>query len=88
MLPMRRAIGSAREMRQNLTPPEARLWVALRGKALSGLRFRRQHPIGPLILISTVTAPDWRSRSTVCSMNGTTVRRGTSAETCGWSGMG
>ena len=29
-----------------MTPPEARLWVALRRKA-QGLRFRRQHPIGP-----------------------------------------
>jgi very-short-patch-repair endonuclease len=47
---MRRAISSAREMRKNLTPPEARLWVALRGTALNGLRFRRQHPIGPFIL--------------------------------------
>ena len=50
MLPMRRAIASAREMRGSLTPPEARLWGALRRKALNGLRFRRQHPIGPFIL--------------------------------------
>ena len=33
-----------------LTPPEARLWNALRGRAVDGLRFRRQHPIGPFIL--------------------------------------
>ena len=33
-----------------MTPPELRLWVILRGKALAGLRFRRQHPIGPYIL--------------------------------------
>jgi len=33
-----------------MTPPEARLWVALRGKALEGWRFRRQHPIGPYVL--------------------------------------
>jgi very-short-patch-repair endonuclease len=32
-----------------MTPPEARLWVALRRKA-HGLRFRRQHPIGPFVL--------------------------------------
>ncbi|MEJ0064477.1 MAG: endonuclease domain-containing protein [Caulobacteraceae bacterium] len=37
-------------MRKNLTPPEARLWQALRGRALDGLKFRRQHPIGPFIL--------------------------------------
>src|SRR5271156_5286375 len=51
MLPTHSSITSAREMRQNLTPPdEARLWQALRRKALNGLRFRRQHPIGPFIL--------------------------------------
>ncbi len=33
-----------------MTPPELRLWVALRGKSQSGYRFRRQHPIGPFIL--------------------------------------
>jgi very-short-patch-repair endonuclease len=33
-----------------MTPPELRLWVALRGKALAGYRFRRQHPMGPYIL--------------------------------------
>jgi len=32
-----------------MTPPEARLWVALRRKA-QGLRFRRQHPLGPFVL--------------------------------------
>ena len=50
MLPRRQAITSARDMRKNLTPPEARLWTALRRKALGGLRFRRHHPIGPFIL--------------------------------------
>jgi len=33
-----------------MTPPEARLWSHLRGKRLGGLKFRRQHPIGPFIL--------------------------------------
>ncbi len=33
-----------------MTPPELRLWVVLRGKALGGYRFRRQHPMGPYIL--------------------------------------
>ena len=36
--------------RRTLTPPEARLWVCLRGKHLAGLKFRRQHPIGPYVL--------------------------------------
>jgi very-short-patch-repair endonuclease len=32
-----------------MTPPERRLWKHLRARALGGLRFRRQHPIGPFI---------------------------------------
>ncbi|MBN9467133.1 MAG: endonuclease domain-containing protein [Brevundimonas sp.] len=39
----------AREMRSTLTPPEARLWTALKCQQM-GVRFRRQHPIGPYIL--------------------------------------
>ena len=30
--------------------PEVLLWIALRKRQASGLRFRRQHPIGPYIL--------------------------------------
>ncbi len=37
-------------MRRALTPPEARLWVCLRRRALAGLKFRRQHPVGPYVL--------------------------------------
>jgi very-short-patch-repair endonuclease len=33
-----------------MTPPEARLWMALRRRAGDGLRFRRQHPFGPFVL--------------------------------------
>ena len=33
-----------------MSPPEARLWMALRKRAGGGLRFRRQHPIGPYVL--------------------------------------
>lgn len=40
----------ARKLRKNLTASEAALWRALRGKRLDGLRFRRQHPIGPYIV--------------------------------------
>jgi very-short-patch-repair endonuclease len=40
----------ARRLRRELTLPEVALWAALRGKRLRGLRFRRQHPIGPYIL--------------------------------------
>jgi adenine-specific DNA-methyltransferase len=37
----------ARDLRKNQTLAEARIWYRLRGRRLSGLRFRRQHPIGP-----------------------------------------
>ena len=40
----------ARTMRRALTPPEAQLWAQLKGRKLEGLKFRRQHPIGPYIL--------------------------------------
>jgi very-short-patch-repair endonuclease len=33
-----------------MTPPELRLWLALRGKARGGFRFRRQCPVGPYVL--------------------------------------
>ena len=45
-----RTVERARELRRRLTPPEARLWRRLRGRQLRGLKFRRQHPIGPFIL--------------------------------------
>ncbi|MDZ4373227.1 MAG: endonuclease domain-containing protein [Phenylobacterium sp.] len=32
-----------------MTPPEVRLWVQLRRK-VQGVRFRRQHPVGPFVL--------------------------------------
>jgi very-short-patch-repair endonuclease len=40
----------AKAMRQAMTPPEARLWNALRAGRLNRLKFRRQHPVGPYIL--------------------------------------
>jgi len=40
----------AREFRRALTLPEVLLWEALRGRRLEGLRFRRQHPVGPYVL--------------------------------------
>ena len=45
-----RTVERARVLRRMMTPPEARLWSRLRGKRLRGLKFRRQHPIGPFIL--------------------------------------
>lgn len=46
----RQTVDRARELRRKLTLPEVLMWTALRGRRLSGLRFRRQHPIGPYIL--------------------------------------
>lgn len=43
-------IQRARELRRRLTLPEVVLWQALRGRRLDGIRFRRQHPVGPYIL--------------------------------------
>lgn len=40
----------AKAFRKALTPPEARLWLYLKERKLRGLRFRKQHPIGPYIL--------------------------------------
>ena len=39
----------ARELRRTMTLPEVVLWEVLRRRP-SGLKFRRQHPLGPFIL--------------------------------------
>jgi very-short-patch-repair endonuclease len=40
----------ARAGRRKMTLPEVLLWNDLRRGRLGGLRFRRQHPVGPYIL--------------------------------------
>jgi very-short-patch-repair endonuclease len=40
----------ARSLRRVMTRPEVILWERLRGERLAGLRFRRQHPVGPFVL--------------------------------------
>jgi len=40
----------ARSLREQMTLPEVLLWNALRRHGVAGLRFRRQHPVGPYIL--------------------------------------
>ena len=37
----------SRELRSRQTKAESLIWSVLRGKRLAGLKFRRQHPIGP-----------------------------------------
>ena len=43
-------VTRARELRRTMTLPEVLLWQQIRGRRLDGIRFRRQHPIGPYIL--------------------------------------
>jgi len=43
-------IERARDLRQIETPPEELLWLALRNSQIAGLKFRRQHPIGPYVV--------------------------------------
>jgi very-short-patch-repair endonuclease len=39
-----------RKLRSGLTPAEARLWLQLQKRNLNGLKFRRQHGVGPFVL--------------------------------------
>ena len=46
----KKTFSRACELREEMTLPEVVLWQALRKGQLAGLRFRRQHPVGPYIL--------------------------------------
>ena len=46
----RETVETARVLRRNLSPPEARLWIRLRARIPGAPVFRRQHPIGPYVL--------------------------------------
>jgi very-short-patch-repair endonuclease len=48
-VPSTRRTQFARQLRRNATEAEKRLWRALR-EFSTGLRFRRQHPVGPYIV--------------------------------------
>lgn len=41
------SLDRSRELRQNMSPPEVILWQRLRRHQLLGLKFRRQHVLGP-----------------------------------------
>jgi very-short-patch-repair endonuclease len=47
--PTQEGRANARRLRRTMTPPEARLWTALRAYG-EGLHFRHQHPAGPFTL--------------------------------------
>jgi len=40
----------AKELRGSMSLPEVLLWRELRRQRMDGLRFRRQHPLGPYVL--------------------------------------
>jgi very-short-patch-repair endonuclease len=42
-------VARAKALRRTMTRPEARLWQVLRTRP-EGLKFRRQHPIGPYVI--------------------------------------
>ena len=46
----RHNVPAARDLRGRQTSAEALLWQALRDRRLAGLKFRRQHPIGPFVV--------------------------------------
>ncbi|MEZ4553756.1 MAG: endonuclease domain-containing protein [Dehalococcoidia bacterium] len=46
----RNNVRAARQLRRPLTPTERLLWEHLRDRRLDGLKFRRQHPVGPFVL--------------------------------------
>lgn len=45
----RNQISNARNRRKNSTASEGLLWSILRAQQVCGLKFRREHPIGPFI---------------------------------------
>jgi very-short-patch-repair endonuclease len=47
---LRESTYRARQLRQRSTAAERLLWESLRGRALEGAKFRRQHPIGPYVV--------------------------------------
>jgi very-short-patch-repair endonuclease len=44
------SVERARTLRQTATAAERRLWWRLRARQLGGLKFRRQHGIGPYVV--------------------------------------
>ncbi|NKJ41510.1 DUF559 domain-containing protein [Novosphingobium sp. SG720] len=44
-----RPTARTRQLRNNPTEPERRLWQALRSRQVLGVRFNRQFPVGPYI---------------------------------------
>ena len=43
-----KSMRAARQQRRAMSPPEVKLWALLR-RSPNGVRFRRQHPVGPYV---------------------------------------
>ncbi|MEW6516108.1 MAG: endonuclease domain-containing protein [candidate division FCPU426 bacterium] len=39
-----------KQLRENMTDVERKLWYSLKDRRFGGLKFRRQHPIGPYVV--------------------------------------
>jgi very-short-patch-repair endonuclease len=50
MVPISPFTERVRNLRRNQTHAERKLWSKLRARQLCGVKFRRQHPIGPYIV--------------------------------------
>jgi very-short-patch-repair endonuclease len=46
----RDTVPAARRLRRETTASEELVWERLRGRQFYGLKFRRQHPVGPFVL--------------------------------------
>lgn len=46
----RHNVPAARDLRRRATSAEDLLWEMLRDRRLAGLKFRRQHPVGPFVI--------------------------------------
>ncbi len=46
----KRNLNLKRKLRTAMTSAENKLWLRLRGRQINGLKFRRQHGIGPYIV--------------------------------------
>ena len=44
------SVTTARRLRRDMTGVERKLWAKLRDRQLEGVKFRRQHPLGPYVL--------------------------------------
>jgi very-short-patch-repair endonuclease len=54
-----RLLANARALRHGQSTPEAVLWSLLRDRRLLGLKFRRQHPVGPYVLDFSCADLQW-----------------------------